>query len=66
MSSGIRGALALLAAPRMRSLLYATSPWDGGAIAVVALTLLLTAGVATCVPAARAAHVDPNQALRAE
>ncbi len=58
--------VALLLAPRVRDLLYNTSPYDPPTLAAVTLVLLLVAVLAGSVPAWRAARVDPNIALRAD
>jgi ABC-type lipoprotein release transport system permease subunit len=47
-------------------LLFDVTPLDAGTFAAVAVVLLLVAGVATTIPAARAARTDPVRALRAE
>lgn len=46
------------------SVLYDTSPFDGGVFASVSAALLLTAIMACLLPAWRAAQLDPMQALR--
>ena len=61
---GTAGALA--AAKLIGSLLYGTSPWDVTSYVVMALALLLVAGVAGYLPARRASRVSPLVALRAE
>jgi len=48
------------------SLLFGVSPTDPGTYAMVAAGLMITVIVASCVPALRAARVDPVEALRAE
>ena len=53
-------------APRLAGMLYAVSPRDPLTLIVVAVTLLLTAIVASWPPAWRALRVDPNLALRAD
>jgi putative ABC transport system permease protein len=58
--------LAALAAPSVGDLLFEVSPWDPITIAVVSLTLVGVAVLAGLLPAWRAAHVDPNVALRAD
>jgi ABC-type lipoprotein release transport system permease subunit len=47
-------------------MLFGVSPSDPWTFAAIALTLLVTALVATLTPARRAARVDPMIALRAE
>jgi ABC-type antimicrobial peptide transport system permease subunit len=46
------------------TLLYGVSPYDPAAYALAALVLLLAAAAASCVPAMRAARVEPVTALR--
>ncbi len=48
------------------SLLYGVSPGDPTTLVAVVATLFVTAGIATYVPALRAARVDPAVALRSE
>jgi putative ABC transport system permease protein len=48
----------------MQSVLYQVTPIDPAAIAIVAITLLLSAALATYIPARRATRVDPVIALR--
>jgi macrolide transport system ATP-binding/permease protein len=50
----------------MRKALYGTQPWDVGTLAGVAVTLAISALLASYIPARRAALVDPVEALRAE
>jgi putative ABC transport system permease protein len=50
----------------MKSMLYETQPLDPAVFATVAATLLAVAAVACMVPAWRASHLDPVQALRIE
>jgi len=61
---GILGSLA--AASLLRSMLFATSPWDKATVLFVALVLAAAALLATYLPARRAASINPNEALRAE
>jgi predicted permease len=58
--------LALLGARFLEPLLFHTSPRDPGVFAVVAVTLLSIAFVATLLPAIRARRVNPVEAMRAE
>ncbi|MGH9345746.1 MAG: ABC transporter permease [Vicinamibacterales bacterium] len=46
--------------------LFDTAPLDGGAFAAAAVVLLVTALLASTIPARRATRVDPSTALRAE
>ena len=48
------------------SLLYNVSAHDPMSLAAAAVSLVLVAGIASYLPARRAARVDPMQALRAE
>jgi predicted permease len=50
----------------IRSMLYGASPWDPIVIATTTGCLLLIAAIACAVPAWRASHIDPIQALRSE
>jgi ABC-type antimicrobial peptide transport system permease subunit len=61
---GIVGALAI--GPAVQSLLFDTSPRDPAVLAVVAVTMLLTALVAGVLPSLRACRVDPVVALRSD
>ena len=60
------GGLALLAGRWVEPLLFGVSPRDATVFAWVAATLMLTAVVATLIPAARATRVDPASSLRVE
>jgi putative ABC transport system permease protein len=61
------GALLALALARvLRGLLYQVQPTDALTFAVVAVTLLLVALVASLTPAVRAARLSPLLALKAE
>jgi predicted permease len=59
-------AASLEAGQLMRDLLYEIKPLDPLVYAAVAATLLVVAAFACIVPAWRASHLDPMQALRAE
>jgi putative ABC transport system permease protein len=61
---GVAGALALTRV--MSSLLYDVQPGDPQTFVAVTTALAATALVACCVPAFKAAHVDPATALRHE
>jgi ABC-type antimicrobial peptide transport system permease subunit len=57
---------ALIAGKFIAPLLFNISPKDPAIFALVAVTLLTTAVIASVVPAWRATRVDPNVALRVE
>jgi ABC-type antimicrobial peptide transport system permease subunit len=59
-------AIALAASPYVTELLFEVSPRDPLVLAVVPAVLLVTAVLASLVPALRATRVDPVVALRAE
>ena len=63
---GLGVLVALAAAHWIQPLLYGESAKDPVAYAVVSAIMIVVALVASVVPAARAARVDPNIALRAE
>jgi ABC-type lipoprotein release transport system permease subunit len=50
----------------MSSLLFEVEPTDPIAYAIVSVLLLVVAVLASCLPALRAANIDPNEALRVE
>jgi predicted permease len=50
----------------IQSQLYGTHPLDPGVFGLVALALLLVAGIACSIPAWRASRLNPMQALRTE
>ena len=63
----VLGAAASAAVTQLiRSMLYNTRPLDPAVYLVVTLTLLAVATLACIVPAWRASHLDPMQALRAD
>ena len=59
---GLVGAIAVARA--LRSLLFEVAPTDPLSLGLVSLVLLLTSGLACCLPARRAARMDPVAALR--
>ena len=61
---GIGGAFALTRV--LKSLLYEVSPLDPIIFVSVSLGLVAVALVAILVPAGRATHIDPLEALRSE
>jgi putative ABC transport system permease protein len=61
---GLAGAA--FAAGLIKSMLYQTEPLDPVVFAGVAAILLAVASIACIVPAWRASHLDPMQALRTE
>lgn len=61
---GIAGGMA--AGALIRSILYGANPLDPMVFALMIACLLLTATAACAVPAIRAAHIEPMQALRAD
>jgi len=61
---GITGALAV--ARTLTSFLYGVSPLDATTLAGVTTVAAIVAVLAVSRPAWRAAHVDPNDVLRAE
>lgn len=64
LGAGLLGALA--AGRAIRSLLYGVSPADPVVLVAVAAVLLIVAGLASLIPARRAARVDPMVILRSE
>jgi predicted permease len=67
-ASGVAAGFVLyaIAAPFLRAFLYGVTTSDPVTLAGVTLALVATASVASWLPARRAAHVDPAEALRAE
>ena len=61
-AAGVGGTLAL--SRYLKGLLYDVSPTDARTYAGVVLALCIAGAVATCLPARRAASVDPTLALR--
>lgn len=62
----IGSAGAVTAGLLIKSLLYGTRPFDPLVFAAMLATLLLTAAIASAVPALRACRIEPSQALRTE
>ncbi|MGC2398855.1 MAG: ABC transporter permease [Acidobacteriaceae bacterium] len=58
--------LAMLVGRALTSSLYGVKPWDGVSYGAAALGLAWVALLASTIPAARAASVDPTRALRRE
>lgn len=56
----------LMAGRALRTLLFGVTPYDGATLGIVALLLGVVGLFACWLPAARAARVDPVQALRAD
>jgi len=61
---GLAGGVAV--AETISSLLYGVQPLDASVFAAVAIILLSVACIACLLPAWRASHLDPMQALRSE
>jgi macrolide transport system ATP-binding/permease protein len=59
-------AIALVAAPAVRSMLVGVSPYDPTTFVAISAVLLAATAVASFLPAARATRVDPILALRHE
>jgi putative ABC transport system permease protein len=66
LSAGIGAGLMLLflAERLLRSVLFGVSPLDAVTLAATVLVLAVVAGVATVIPARRAARIDPLQAMK--
>ena len=64
LAAGMAGAAALASA--LRALLYGVAPLDPGVMAGVAALLLTVALIANYIPARRATHIDPMEALHQE
>ena len=63
---GIGIPLAIAAGRLMTRQLFGVSPWDPRMLTIATLLLCSAALLAAGIPAARAASVDPMEALRAE
>jgi len=50
----------------IKSILYGTRPLDPLVFAAMVVSLVLTAAIASAIPALRACRIEPTQALRAE
>jgi ABC-type lipoprotein release transport system permease subunit len=50
----------------LQQFLFQVQPWDPAAFVVVPVTLLAVSFMAVSLPALRASHVDPLDALRGE
>jgi putative ABC transport system permease protein len=59
-------AIALLLARALQTLLFGVGPADPLTLAAAALAFVLVALLACCLPAARAARIDPVEALKGE
>jgi len=66
MGSGIGLAAAAAATRLMKSLLFGVTALDPATYAAAAVVLIAAAGLASYLPARKATHVDPVNALRAE
>jgi hypothetical protein len=66
LGAGLGTALGLLLAPRVASLLFQTSPRDGGSFAVAVGLVVLVASVANAAPALSAGLGDPSEVLRGD
>jgi predicted permease len=64
MAIGIAGSFALT--PLVRSMLIGVSPWDPVTFVVIATVMLVVTVLASLVPASRATHVQPMDALHYE
>ena len=65
-ASGLVAGFALyaLAAPFLRTFLFEVTPSDPATLAAATVVLVVTAGLASWLPARRAARIDPTEALR--
>ena len=50
----------------IKSILYGTRPLDPLVFTAMVVSLVLTAGIASAIPALRACRIEPTQALRTE
>jgi predicted permease len=66
--SGVGAGLtaALLASRALASFLYSTSPRDPGVLGASVIALAVVAGLASLLPALRAARIEPMEAIRCE
>ncbi|HUQ80821.1 MAG TPA: ADOP family duplicated permease [Gemmatimonadaceae bacterium] len=66
--SGVAAGFVLyaIAAPFLQAFLYGVTATDPSTLIVVTLVLVVTASLASWLPARRAARVDPSEALRAD
>ena len=64
--AAIGGCSAVLSAQGLRSLLFATEPFDPLVLAASSGLMLLIAALATFAPAREAANLDPSVLLRSE
>jgi predicted permease len=58
--------LTLLAVRPLRAMLYQLSPFDATSFAIAIVAMFAVAGLATLIPARRAASIEPMKALRTE
>jgi macrolide transport system ATP-binding/permease protein len=65
---GIAGGIlcSLATAGLLRGMLYSVGPWDMATLLSVVCVLVVSALLASYIPARRAASVDPTEALREE
>jgi ABC-type lipoprotein release transport system permease subunit len=56
----------LAAARLLRTMLFGVSTWDAPTLLAVPVVLVISALLASCIPARRAGSVNPVEALRSE